>query len=88
MDENPETRIHYLLLMLDEADEIIKTSGDTEDSPITALKSLPSGRFKLVMAGLHNVSRYHREMMHENSNLIHLNWIVIKQFRREEATSC
>lgn len=25
-------------------------------------------------------------MMHENSNLIHLNWIVIKQFRREEAT--
>ena len=32
MDENPETRIHYLLLMLDEADEIIKTSGDTEDS--------------------------------------------------------
>lgn len=86
MDENPETRIHYLLLMLDEADEIIKTSGDTEDSPITALKSLPSGRFKLVMAGLHNVSRYHREMMHENSNLIHLNWIVIKQFRREEAT--
>ena len=86
MDENPETRIHYLLLMLDEADEIIKTSGDTDDSPITALKSLPSGRFKLVMAGLHNVSRYHREMMHENSNLIHLNWIVIKQFRREEAT--
>ncbi|MDE5755043.1 MAG: hypothetical protein K2H89_10980, partial [Oscillospiraceae bacterium] len=86
MDENPETRINYLLLMLDEADEFIKTSNNTKDSPITALKGLPSDRFKLVMAGLHNVSRYHRDMMHENSNLIHLKSIVIRQFRREEAT--
>ncbi len=86
MDENPETRINYLLLMLDEADTFIATSGDTEDQPITALKSLPSDRFKLVMAGLHNLSRYNREMIHVNSNLIHLNHIIIRQFRREEAT--
>lgn len=85
-DDNPETRINYLLLMLDEADEMIKTSINTEDSPITALKSLPSNRFKLVMAGLHNLSRYNREVRHGNSNLIHLNYIIIKQFRREEAT--
>ncbi len=86
MDENPKTRINYLLLMLDEADEFIKTSDDIKDSPITALKGLPSERFKLVMAGLHNVSRYNRQMMHKNSNLVHLNSIVIRQFRREEAT--
>lgn len=85
-DDNPETRINYLLLMLDEADEMIRTGINTEDSPITALKSLPSDRFKLVMAGLHNLSRYNREVKHGNSNLIHLNYIIIKQFRREEAT--
>lgn len=86
MDENPETRINYLLLMLDEADTFIQTSGDTEDQPITALKSLPSDKFKLVMAGLHNLSRYNREVTHGNSNLIHLNYIIVRQFRREEAT--
>ncbi len=86
MDERPETRINYLLLMLDEADDFIRTSGETDDQPITALKRLPSNRFKLVMAGLHNLSRYNREMLHMNSNLIHLTPIVIKQFRREEAT--
>lgn len=85
-DENPETRIHYLLLMLDEADEVIRTSVQADDSPITELKKLPSDRFKLVMAGLHNLSRYNRAMTHKNSNLIHLTPIVIKQFRREEAT--
>ena len=85
-DENPETRINYLLLMLDEADELIRTSVNATDSPITALKNLPSNRFKLVMAGLHNLSRYNRNMNHKNSTLIHLNSVVIKQFRREEAT--
>lgn len=86
MDDNPETRIHYLLLMLDEADKFIGTSSETDDQPITALKSLPSDRFKLVMAGLHNLSRYNRRSMHGNSNLIHLTPITIRQFRREEAT--
>ncbi len=85
LDENPETRINYLLLMLDEADEFIRTSVEDGNPPISALKNLPAGRFKIVMAGLHNLSRYNREMMHANSNLIHLNSVVIKQFRREEA---
>ncbi len=86
MNDDPEKRINYFLLMLDEADTFIATSGVTEDQPITALKNLPSDRFKLVMAGLHNLSRYNRESMHLNSNLIHLTPITIKQFRREEAT--
>lgn len=86
MSDDPKKRINYLLLMLDEADTFIATSGETEDQPITALKNLPSDRFKLVMAGLHNLSRYNRKSMHLNSNLIHLTPITIKQFRREEAT--
>lgn len=86
MNDDPKKRINYFLLMLDEADTFIATSGETEDQPITALKNLPSDRFKLVMAGLHNLSRYNRQSMHGNSNLIHLTPITIRQFRREEAT--
>ena len=86
MSDDPEKRINYFLLMLDEADTFIATSGETEDQPITALKNLPSDRFKLVMAGLHNLSRYNRQSRHGNSNLIHLTPITVKQFRREEAT--
>ncbi len=85
MDENPETRISYLLLMLDEADEFIVTSCTSSDQPISALKTIPSDRFKLVMAGIHNLSRYKRGLLHGNSNLVHLNSIVVRQFRREEA---
>lgn len=84
--EDPQKRINYFLLMLDDADTFIATSGETDDQPITALKNLPSERFKLVMAGPHNLSRYNRQSMHGNSNLIHLTSITVKQFRREEAT--
>ncbi len=85
MDENPKTRINYLLIMLDEADEFIRTSAEDDNPPITSVKNLPSGRFKLVMAGLHNLSRFNREMLQGNSNLIHLSSVVIKQFKRPEA---
>ncbi len=85
MDENPETRINYLLIMLDEADEFIKTSAEDDNPPIVSVKNLPAGRFKLVMAGLHNLSRFNREMLQGNSNLIHLSSVVIKQFQRSEA---
>ncbi len=85
MDENPETRINYLLIMLDEADEFIKTSSEDDNPPIAAVKNLPAGRFKLVMAGLHNLSRFNREMLQGNSNLIHLSYVVVKQFKRPEA---
>ena len=86
MDDNPETRINYLLLMLDEADEFIRTGVKDGNRPVSALKNLPSNRFKLVMAGLHNLSRYNREaMMHNNSNLIHLQPKIVRPFRHAEA---
>ncbi|MCM1133713.1 MAG: hypothetical protein NC340_09615, partial [Ruminococcus flavefaciens] len=91
MDDNPETRINYLLLMLDEADTFIETSTKDGNIPITALKSLSSnqlaGRFKLVMAGLHNLSRYNHQMMiGNNSTLIHLKPMIVRPFKRPEAT--
>lgn len=85
MDENPETRINYLLIMLDEADEFIRTSSLDGNPPISATKNLPSDRFKLVMAGLHNLSRFNREMLQGNSNLIHLSHVIVRQFQRPEA---
>lgn len=85
MDENPETRINYLLIMLDEADEFIRTSSLDGNPPISATKGLPSDRFKLVMAGLHNLSRFNREMLQNNSNLIHLSHVIVRQFQRPEA---
>ena len=85
MDENPETRINYLLIMLDEADEFIRTSSEDGNPPISAAKNLPSDRFKLVMAGLHNLSRFNREMLQGNSNLIHLSHVIVRQFQRPEA---
>ena len=85
MDENPETRIHYLLLMLDEADEIIKTSGDKR-----ILRSPPSRACPRPLQTGHGRSAQCKPLSQRNDarelQPIHLNWIVIKQFRREEAT--
>ena len=85
MDDDPATRINYLLIMLDEADEFIRSSSEDNNPPIAAIKNLPAGRFKLVMAGLHNLSRFNREILQGNSNLMHLSSVVIKQFQRPEA---
>lgn len=85
MDEDPETRINYLLIMLDEADTFIQTSAENNNPPISAIKNFPAGRFKLVMAGLHNLSRFDREILHKDSTLIHLSSTVIRQFKRPEA---
>ena len=86
MVEDPEKRINYLLLMLDEADEFIRTSSQNGNIPISALKTLPSNRFKLVMAGLHDLSRYDRaSILHKNSTLVHLRSIIIRPFQRPEA---
>ena len=84
-DEEPETRISYLLIMLDEADDFIKTAAESVDSPLDAIKNLPTGRFKLVMAGVHNLSRFDRTVFHKNSSMLHLSHLVVKQFKRQDA---
>ncbi len=85
-DDKPETRIHYLLLMLDEADKFIESCKTVDYRPISVLKNLPSGRFKVVMAGLHNMSRFNRDtVLHRNSILVHLDSVVIRPFQRPEA---
>lgn len=85
MDENPETRINYLLVMIDEADVFIETSVADDNPPITAVKNIPSDRFKLVLAGTHNLVRFSKEVMHGNSSLLHLSYTSVTQFQRPEA---
>ncbi len=85
MDENPETRINYLLVMIDEADVFIETSAADDNPPITAVKNIPSDRFKLVLAGTHNLVRFSKEVMHGNSSLLHLSYTSVTQFQRAEA---
>lgn len=86
-DTNPQTRINYLLLLLDEADSFIESCKEVSYKPISVFKNLPSNRFKLVMAGLHNLSNFNRtEVLHNNSILAHLESLVVHPFNRHEAT--
>lgn len=87
LKDESETRINYLLLMLDEADEFIGSCQELRYRPITNLKSLNSPRFKFVLAGLHNLSKYDYEVVSsKNSDISHLESVVIRPFRRPEAT--
>lgn len=86
-DNSPEGHINYFLLMLDEADTFIKTCKEVDYKPIAELKDLQSGQFKFVLAGLHNLSRFNREAaLHNNSIFAHLEPIVVRPFKRPEAT--
>ena len=80
------TKIGYMLLMLDEADAFILSCQEVDHKPIALLKNLMPGRFKIVMAGLHNISRFNREIaLHGNSLIAHLSSINVKPFERPEA---
>ncbi len=80
-EENP---IAYLLLLLDEADTLIKSSEGVEYLPIVKLKNIQqmsSGRFKFVLAGLHNLVRFNRTVSLGNNSVIpHISYINITPF--------
>lgn len=80
------TKIGYLLLMLDEADTFILSCQEVGHRPIALLKNLMPGQFKIVMAGLHTLSRFNRDIaLHGNSLFAHLSSINVKPFERPEA---
>lgn len=85
----PEARISYLLLMLDEADSFINDCANCGYRPLVAMKdvqqSLPD-QFKFVLAGLHNVVRFNRDVaLGRNSVITHLPSLKITPFRAPEA---
>lgn len=86
-DEDDE--IPYLLLMLDEADYLIESSKDANFIPIVKLKNIQqssSGKFKFVLAGLHDIVRFNRSIaLGYNSVITHLSSINVKPFKHEDA---
>ena len=81
--------IPYLLLMLDEADCLIESSKEVNFLPIVKLKNIQqisNGRFKFVLAGLHDLVRFNRSVaLGRNSVIAHLSYINIKPFIHEDA---
>lgn len=84
-----EEYIPYLLLLLDEADALIKSCSTAGYAPIVELESLQSryhGRFKFVMAGLKNVVRYEEiTKARHDSELSKPEAMTVKPFKYEEA---
>ncbi len=70
-----------LMLLIDEADQLLfedKASGYAALSEIKRVQDAFDGRFKFVLAGLHNVMRLHNEALDNNSDLPKLSHVRIK----------
>ena len=84
-----DTPIHYLLLLMDEADIFLESCEKINYAPFDALKDIQSigtNRFKFVVAGLRNVVRFKRNIaLANNSVLTHLSSITIMPFKSYEA---
>ena len=89
LNDEEKPRIPYLLLLMDEADDFIESCKKVHFQPFDALKSIQSigsGRFKFVIAGLHNIVRFHRDAaLSGNSVIPHLTALTIKPFKTIEA---
>ena len=86
---NSPAEISYFLLMLDEADIFIEDCARCNYHPLVALKdiqqSLP-GQFKYVLAGLHNIVKFNRQVaLGNNSVITHMSSLKITPFRTPEA---
>lgn len=84
-----DDEISYFLLMLDEADDFINDCANCGYRPLVALKgvqqSLP-GHFKYVLAGLHNIVKFNRQVaLGNNSVITHMPSLKITPFRTPEA---
>lgn len=86
---DPEQPVSRLLLLLDEADHFLDSS--TQDGylgveTLSALQTLTGDRFKFVLAGLHNVQRFHIHATEHNSKLAHLTSMAIKPLSYADAS--
>ncbi len=84
-----EDEIKYLLVMMDEADRFIDDCSSLNYRPLVELKdvqqSLP-GHFKFVMAGLHNIVRFNRDVaLGRNGVINHFPSLKITPFLTPDA---
>lgn len=85
----PENRVDRFLLLLDEADRFLESSSALSYRPVECLYQLETatrGRFKFVLAGLHNVMRFSRDGGRNNSVLGKLGSLTIKPLTFQEAS--
>ena len=86
--DRPGQRVERFLLLMDEADRFLETSGTCSYRPVECLHQLQTatgGRFKYVLAGLHNVMRFARSATRNNSVLAKLGTLTIKPLTYQEA---
>lgn len=86
--DQPGQRVERFLLLMDEADEFLESSGACSYRPVECLHQLQTatgGRFKYVLAGLHNVMRFARSATRNNSVLAKLGALTIKPLTYQEA---
>lgn len=87
--DDPARRVERFLLLMDEADQFLASSAACSYRPVECLHQLQTatgGRFKYVLAGLHNVMRFSREATRNNSILGKLGTITIKPLTYQEAS--
>ncbi|MBR2214384.1 MAG: hypothetical protein IJ849_01340 [Selenomonadaceae bacterium] len=81
--------IPYFLLLMDEADVFIASCAEDNYHAFDAMKDIQSvgvGRFKFVIAGLHNIIRFNRQAaLSNNTVLTHLSSLTVKPFQMNEA---
>lgn len=73
--------VDKLLLLLDEADELLASCEQLDNRPLEIFKELRDSfhdRFKFVLAGLRNVVRFNKGILKENSVLAHLEHLTIR----------
>lgn len=79
--------ISYLLIMFDEADTFIDDCKNVNYRPLVFLKDIQqslNGKFKFVLAGLHNVVKFNRNVaLGKNSVITHFSSINVKPFDYE-----
>ncbi len=86
---NGTPAVTRFLLLLDEADALLKSDEVTHFKTVDTLKQIQSetgDRFKFVLAGLHNVMRFNSKATAANSGLTHLGAITIKPLGYQEAS--
>jgi hypothetical protein len=81
-------KIEYLLILMDEADHFLKDCGYHQYDPISVLKQLQERfvkRFKFVLAGLHDVVRFHHNTaLSGNSSIPQLPPMNVTPFSTED----
>ena len=87
--DDPQRPVNRFLLLMDEADEFLASTAACSYRPVECLQQLQTatqGRFKYVLAGLHNVMRFSREATRNNSVLGKLGSLTIKPLTYQEAS--